>query len=130
MLAESLVGLLRDDLRQGGVQRDHVAVHLLQHTRQQLSRGSVVVVDDHFERGRPHRLEVDPAQHLGHVAFGLVLAAHDPAHLVVRHPPDVLTEKKALELALAALVEVEALLVEDADVRRARIDRRRLHMQG
>ena len=113
---ERRVVLLHHDLRRRGVERDHVAVQLAQDLRQHHGRGAVVEVDHHLERRAAHRLQVDLGQHVLHVAVGLLVASRDASHLVVRHAADVLAEEEPLELALAALVDVEAEVVEDSDV--------------
>ena len=53
---------------------------------------------------------------------GIIMGSDSDLH-VMQDAADVLAEVAALELSLGALVEVESVIVEDADVRGPRIDR-------
>ncbi|TMG42461.1 MAG: hypothetical protein E6H85_13195 [Chloroflexi bacterium] len=124
------VVLFHDDLGRSRIQGNHRAVQLTKNLRQNHRRGAVVVVDHDLERRSPHRLEVELRDQVLQIALRLLVAPRDPAHLVMRDAADILAKEQSLELALASLVDVEAMVVEDADVGRAGIDRRRLHVHS
>ena len=125
---ERFVILFEKHLRRRRVERDHRAVQLAQDLRQNHRRRAVVVIDDDLERLTAHRLQVEVREHILHVALGLLVSSGDPPHLVVGDTADVFAEVKTLEFALTPLVDIQAVVVEDANVRRARIDGRRLHV--
>jgi len=78
---------------------------------------------------RSARLKAAPAQasrselgdHVLDVPLGLPVPAHDATHLVMRHAPDILGEEEAFEAPLISLVELQPVVVEDADVGGARV---------
>ena len=76
--------------------------------------GAEGVVEHQFEAGRPGRRQVDRVDQ----CLGVVLEGPrrepDVADLPGQHPAEVLTVVQALDLALGRLVDVDPVLVEEA----------------
>ena len=103
------------------VHREHVGTHLGQHVRHDEGRRAVAVVDDHLEAGALDQVDVDGRFEGGGVLLEGAGRVDDVADLAGQDPAEVLPREHPLELALARLGQVEALVVEEPDDHRLRI---------
>ena len=104
------------------IERDRGDPELVENGREDRRRVAVVVVDQHAEPGVADAVRVHRFEDVIDVA-GNRLAVLNVAHLVESRAAEVLAKEQVLELALGALVDLQAVGVEEPDVGAALIQR-------